>query len=478
MKFGFGRTLFKNAKKIRRRLFFLAQIVAYLLTTVVSPSAYSLNITILQDRVLRSTNDSGLVSIGTLPRGSMVQIPDQYAQEVNSIYGHVTLELVLMHWLQKEGRNPRSMETTIFPVKVIGVPKGTPRPHSLNANDTYYISLGYLARYDLARATPRARALTQPTLPQFQVTENAPVYSYSQPRQAPVSPTQNNTTALEGNASCPNNSCQTGSLSHTFKYLNQLLHKPLAKTDTSVYNKNRSSGLYMRNVIKNFNRTCGMSFSHFARELNHRAKIHGVPADLLMSMMTLESSGNCKAVGDKGRAVGLFQITHNRSRFNFSQLRNPLANLSEAIRILKQKAHSLTRSQSRFGRQIYNGFSPAGLKNANGTWSPAAWRLAASAYNGGELWVLRAKRDLEQFNRKHRTHLNPYNWEDLRPFYMRRHLDRYRGGHSHFFGERTSTGRSESNALINLSYAETAVPRSGASQGSLTANWSTYIRQF
>jgi hypothetical protein len=87
--------------------------------------------------------------------------------------------------------------------------------------------------------------------------------------------------------------------------------------------------------------------------------------------------------------------------------------------------------------------------------------LAASAYNGGERWVMYAKSDLDTFNRRHGTNLDPYNWEDLRIFYLRRFLGSDR--ENDYLG-RSISGRT-SRALINLAYSENVVPRKRSGSG-------------
>jgi hypothetical protein len=126
---------------------------------------------------------------------------------------------------------------------------------------------------------------------------------------------------------------------------------------------------------------------------------------------------------------------------------NPVVNLKIALSVLNQKLQALSSS---------GGFEQRRLVDADGNPTALALRLAVSSYNGGEGWVLKAKKDLVTFNSRFGTRLDPYNWEDLRVFYLRHALSA--NNEQRYFGSVRERGRT-SSALANLSYAENIVPR-------------------
>jgi hypothetical protein len=234
-------------------------------------------------------------------------------------------------------------------------------------------------------------------------------------------------------------------------------------------------------MYSNFKNSCGFPLTEFTSLVKQRATANGVPPEIMLSLMTQESSGKCYALNseqDTTQSVGLFQINSASSRYprctneqknilknlghssRLSQgprcLENPLVNLEESIRILKDKRETLTTAR--------DGFDPSKLDETS------AWRLAVSAYNGGPRWVLEAKKDLEQFNAKNGTNLSAYNWEDLRIFYLRMWLNRNQQNSN--FGS-MANGRSKQNSIINLAYAENVIGREATSttRPALTTAW-------
>jgi hypothetical protein len=243
------------------------------------------------------------------------------------------------------------------------------------------------------------------------------------------------------------------------------------KADFQVQSSEAVSSLPSR-----FQRSCGISITDFSREIQRRAEYAGVPADILLTLMVKESAGACWAIKDETngtKSLGLFQINTGSTRYprctlaqkdelkkmSIAQMykgpgcvENPVVNLHEAIRILSAKTQALTRSQAP------TGFDEKRLKDRDGKWNRNMWRLAVAAYNGGERWVLKAKQDLETFAQKHGETLDAHNWEDLRIFFMRSHLDRFQNGQRMYFGGR-SANRNIGASKMNLAYTETIIPR-------------------
>ncbi|MES2857115.1 MAG: hypothetical protein V4692_14700 [Bdellovibrionota bacterium] len=88
-----------------------------------------------------------------------------------------------------------------------------------------------------------------------------------------------------------------------------------------------------------------------------------------------------------------------------------------------------------------------------------------SGYNSNVTWAVRAKHDLKIFNARHKTNLNPLNYEDLRVFFLRAALNdrdqvKYFGSADpKVTGRSVGTFKNKGNTLINLAYMENVVPR-------------------
>lgn len=313
--------------------------------------------------------------------------------------------------------------------------------------------------------------------------DEKPAKRKSSRRQRPSQ--QTHESHSEAGLTCEGGGCSPeATVAPGFDRLKRDLRSIIKSVDSRTATKALNTIATAEALPSNFENSCGISFNSFKNEIKRIASREGLPSEILFSMMTQESSGKCFILNSEANnttSVGLFQVssrTSHYSRCTSSQketlrslstlaemkngpqcLENPVVNLKEAVRILKSKLNEVTREDFRVSLgERYEGFDRSRLKNRDGEYTDLAWRLAISAYNGGERWPLRAKYDLEQFNRKHGTELSPYNWEHLRVFYLRRGLDRVRNGHSKHFSD-TRTGRSIENSVSNLAYAENMVPR-------------------
>jgi hypothetical protein len=399
-----------------------------------------------------------------------------------------------------------------FPVRVLKAAPGSDTSH-LRRKTSYFIPLRNLSFQRNALAVTAPTALYLPddgieTTPLPVRRSSGPVGTDTRSYHSAHQLSQSRT--LEASGGCSNGRCtdtQMSQPSHTesgiFGRLKDYLSSSISGANQRAQRTAARTLYDTHNLAERFQSSCGFSLNSFIPEVARQSRSSGVPSDILLSLMTQESSGRChirQREANRSMSVGLFQVSARNSRFKLctpSQIKtirrlhptqltqgpqcldNPVINLSEAIRILKSKASFLTQSTIRFRRsEIYSGFEPNRFMDASGRWNRDLWRLAVSAYNGGERWVLRAKYDLETFNARHGQRLNAYNWEDLRVFYLRNHLSQYRNGHSYFFGN-SMTGRKERNALLNLAYTENVVPRKSISRydQNMTIGdyWSQYL---
>ncbi|MDE0150933.1 MAG: transglycosylase SLT domain-containing protein [Bdellovibrionales bacterium] len=164
-----------------------------------------------------------------------------------------------------------------------------------------------------------------------------------------------------------------------------------------------------KNIIEpiknNFENTCGnISFENYMSDvLICESCKHNIPPALMLSMMSLESSGTCFTPGDDGDSHGLFQInikyhkdppvcsSQQKAKLQTASLTelktglqclgNPVANIRKSIEILKSSYRSVNGSQSNVDCQ-----SP----NMN-TQQTDKWRKALAGYNGGPTHIDRLK---------------------------------------------------------------------------------------
>ena len=278
--------------------------------------------------------------------------------------------------------------------------------------------------------------------------------------------------------------------------------------------RNEANARLIPKVIANFEESCGFSFDRFAPEVIREANRKRIPPETLFSMISMESTGDCfAAVREGGRDVrtgepyysrGLFQLhakftslractdaqkAEIRGAKSMADLRagpncveNPALNLRAAAQILADKARTLVRGTKTFsiyylasGRQAcwrkkriaIAAFRRGRLQSARGVPKHDLWRMAVSAYNGGEGWVFRAKRNIEAFNSLHGAKVDPYDWNSLKSYYFRRTLSRAQ--QLRYFGVQ-ERDRDLDYAALNVIYAESAVT-GGAKSETLADRW-------
>jgi hypothetical protein len=460
----------------------LGRALSYILTVqlAVLPVSFALKLQIDQDIKLRINQDGQQERVGLLKRGTIVEIPDEFVEFKD---GKKNLELTLNNWLRKAGHQPPQTESGpglfkfdgekqdyFFPVKIAagGLAKGSTLPKEI-ASQPMYLALGHLVK--------RGNALV--------LTDDASVHPITPRQRAEASPDavrarRKQQEQMEATSPCAQGLCSKPSdTSDSVKHLIRAISPALSQVETKSKQVFQRTGNDLFHIDSSFKKSCGFTLTEYTSLVRLRAEQAGVPAEILLSLMTQESSGRCYALNsetDNTQSVGLFQINSTNTHYprctteqkNILKsygttarlatgprcLENPLLNLEEAIRLLKGKRTAIVRG----------GFDESKIESQD------LWRLVVSAYNGGEKWVMEAKNDLERFNSIHGTQLDAHKWEDLRLFYFRSWLDPKR--RQAMIGK-SKGGRSQSNSVANLSYAENIVARSvnQDSRPGLTAQW-------
>ena len=198
-------------------------------------------------------------------------------------------------------------------------------------------------------------------------------------------------------------------------------------------------------IINNFNKTCSpISFNDFFNSSYCKSCEKGIPPELMMAMMSIESAGKCDAENcdrvdeickknTREHSVSLFQVDAKQHRCNgkdyknnLSCLKNPVNNLAKGLEIFSDHYEKV------------NGENPPSDKCPVWTDLPPEerdrQRKALSAYNGGPGWVLRAIRSAHEtqllesgqsgiLSGTQRQLPQEYvgdsaSWEDLRWFYF------------------------------------------------------------
>ena len=474
--------MFQATFKSRVFLLMLARLLSCVLTVqlAIMPVSFALKLQIDQDIKLRINQDNQQERVGLLKRGTIIEIPDEFVVMKD---GKKNLELTLNNWLRKAGHQPPQTDSGpglfkfdgekqdyFFPVKIAegGLAKGSTLPKEI-ASQPMYLALGHLVK--------RGNALV--------LTDDAAVHPITPRQKAESSPEavqarKARQEQMEATSPCAQGLCSKPSdTSDSVKHLIRAISPALSQAETKSKQVFRRTKDDLSKIDSNFKQSCGFTLTEYTSLVRSRAEQAGVPTEILLSLMTQESSGRCYALNsetDRTQSVGLFQINSTNTRYprcttdqkNILKsygttarlatgprcLENPLLNLDEAIRLLKGKKTAILRG----------GFDESKIENLD------LWRLVVSAYNGGEKWVMEAKNDLERFNSIHGTHLDAHKWEDLRLFYFRSWLDPKR---RQAMVGKSNGGRSRSNSVANLSYAENVVGRSvnQDSRPGLAAQW-------
>lgn len=450
----------------------------------VMPVSFALRVQISSDAKIRENSDNSMERVGMLKQGSIVEIPDEY---VVNVAGQPNLERTLNNWLRTGGTQRAADgagaynfdgEKTeyFFPVRITNPAKGSTiaRGHQ---NTNHFIALKYLLLKGKAMIVSNDAVVTEADVAP-PPTERA---------KQPINVQSDPNAQMEAQSACGNGLCSLPSdASSPVRGLIAAASPGLAAAAVRSGQIFKRTNNDLKHVYENFGKSCGFDLGQFIPIIKSRASQAGIPSELMLSLMTQESSGRCFVLNsetDRTQSVGLFQINSAHGKYprctneekNILRslgsasrlatgprcLENPIINLDEALRVLTSAKNTLLSR---------TGFDATKL-NADDI-----WRMTVSAYNGGPRWVLQAKKDLEQFNAKNGTSLSVYNWEDLRIFYMRQWLGRDQQRAA--FGNAIE-GRSEENSIANLSYAENIAGRdaTASTRPGLMAAWLPTVKE-
>ncbi|MCZ0933151.1 MAG: transglycosylase SLT domain-containing protein, partial [Oligoflexia bacterium] len=272
-----------------------------------------------------------------------------------------------------------------------------------------------------------------------------------------------------------------------------------------------SPEISLKAIINNFNKTCpspyNNNFKKFFKKAHCKSCKKGIPVELMLAMMSIESAGRCQAFAGNAfeNSTGLFQVdgrqhgcrdekgdTYKKNtQDNLQCLKDPINNLNKATHILVDR-YKKTNPGSVSKGQCKNWMSL----------SPAerdSWRRGVSAYNGGPGWVTRAiksardQRTLQDTNYLSGTHkhielrdkLDTASWEELRLFYFIEKLSPGNLGSRNLpecknFLERDGggTGRQLCLTVSNLAHTEAVLGRELKGSMGMVEIWSQYKAQF
>jgi len=235
-------------------------------------------------------------------------------------------------------------------------------------------------------------------------------------------------------------------------------------------------------VIANFNKTCkNFEFKTFYQELKKQTLDKNIPTDVLLSIMTQETAGNCTLIRDENddtTSSGLFQINSDSSDYEVCKdiaialkdkncLNHPQTNLAEAVRILASKYKSVNGDYPE-GKSTY--FIDLERNERD------RWRKAISAYNGGQVYIFRAHDEIMEFNRIYETNLDPEDWETRQIFMLRSLIEKRKGK---LFDKKANlpSTRSRSSTLSNLIYTHSVVSRENdLSENQHLEKWDEFIQ--
>lgn len=446
----------------------LRKTTIYLLVLCFSTQALPLTLKLKSARNLRNFDSNRLlISARKIEKDTEVIIPDAYVDA--HFTGDKSDEVAVLKWLShskslplrkyKEANSERVRGDYFVPVIVKG------------ELDTGWVSLRSLARKGgLELVTTEATLMipddvvSSPTplipinqLEPIQNTKPRPYECYSESQQAHLD------VVMKLNATTNN-------------IIYSMLTSINLKTQDDITNRGTVS-----HIINNFDKTCDPTkFKNFYAQLKLKAMQNNIPVDILLGLMTQESSGKCMARHNEKNgtaSIGLFQINTGSSSINSctstpgvlinrSCLNNPYTNLEEAIRVLRQKFKRVNSSYPNRTHRSLVGHNKKGRD---------LWRKTLSAYNGGEGHVFQGFKDIEKFNSIYKTDLDPDAWEIRRIFMLRNAIEK-RGGKilGREIGQKYR--RSTRNSLNNLSYVDSIIPNEDSLNGNgHSTRWSRYL---
>lgn len=201
----------------------------------------------------------------------------------------------------------------------------------------------------------------------------------------------------------------------------------------------------LEDIIGHFEETCPppykKNFKKFFEKAYCESCKKGIPPEIMMAMMSIESSGKCSAVSNTTheRSAGLFQINakvhkcrdqtgtvyEEGASDNLQCLKDPINNLNTSIDIFLDR-YSRVNPTALEESQCKSWLDITDIKERD------AWRRAVSAYNSGPGWVTRAIESVRdnktlkstRYLRGRHTRINSIyksdeaSWEELRAYYF------------------------------------------------------------
>ena len=165
---------------------------------------------------------------------------------------------------------------------------------------------------------------------------------------------------------------EEGFLKSTLDYLKKVTKKTRKKVQAQTViqgdavTKICSPEKSLKAIIKNFNRTCPSpyknNFEKFLKTAYCESCERGIAPEIMMSIMSIESAGRCKAVGSSAneRSVGLFQVNSRvhscrnqqgevykkRTKANLKCFKDPINNMNSSLDILRCSYDSVNPGDS------------------------------------------------------------------------------------------------------------------------------------
>lgn len=416
---------------------------ALLMLLITSLSAQAEQIVLGEDLELRQkgANTDEYMRVGKLAKGSVIEIPDRYIKRKAN--GDVDLYATRENWRKQASakesrpgwlRYNGDERANFYPIRVVKAELGS-TSHTNEFDDSYFMGLeGLYVRGNLKKNVSQV-SVNKPILAAGGGETTSASALKSKPAEKPklIVPTEavSDDICIDGGCSQPGTiSKLRAALEPAFQKVAEEEQRMAARTDLA--NANTAETLK-----RNFAQTCGGKLEDFLPIVKKRSEEEGVPYELLTHMLLQESSARCFAANpetDLTSSIGLFQVNTSSSTVRHCSeadrriitttapsqlaqapqcLQNPLVNLNEAMRILKEKKNILVEiwrlgSVSKF----FTAFEPSKMSNKT------HWELAVAAYNGGEGHVLAARREVEQFNKRHNANLNPNNTDAIHFFML------------------------------------------------------------
>ena len=266
-----------------------------------------------------------------------------------------------------------------------------------------------------------------------------------------------------------------------------------------------SPEISLKLIIKNFINTCSADFKDFFEKAHCQSCKKGIPVELMMAMMSIESAGRCPATANNSleQSAGLFQIDNKQhsctdeegrtyqknTKPNLQCLRNPVNNLNKSVDILANY-YDRTNSKKISKGQCKNWIN---LKPEERD----SWRRSVSAYNGGPAWIMRAIRSARNIKTISDTSYLPSSqsngqekhdkasWEDLRMFFFIEKLSPGNRGSgqlpecsSFLEKDNRGTGRRLCLTVSNVAHTEAVLGREIKGSVGIVEMWSQYKKNF